>query len=132
MAGVGVWVGGFSGLVLALTVSSSAAGLLFLWRAYYLAEARGWDFAREVFVAPVLAAGVSAIVGSGLFWATGAMTSFQGRLGPLSQLVLTGGAFMLTYMGGIIWFGHLALRDLWATYQKGAQAEVHSRAPSAP
>jgi O-antigen/teichoic acid export membrane protein len=132
MAGVGVWVGGFSGLVLGLTVSSSAAGLIFLWRVCYLVEARGWDFAREVFVAPLLAAGVSAIFGSGLFWVTGAMTSFPWRLGALSQLVLTGGVFMLTYMGGIIWLGHLTPRDLWAIYQKGAQAEVHSKAPLEP
>lgn len=44
------------------------------------------------------------------------------HFGPLSQLVLTGGTFILTYVGGIIWFGHLTLRGLWATYQKGAQA----------
>jgi O-antigen/teichoic acid export membrane protein len=131
-AGVGVWVDGFSGLVLALTVSSSAAGLLFLWRVCYLTEVRGWDFARDVFVAPLLAAGVSAIVVLGLFWAIGAMISFPGHLGALFQLALTGGAFMLTYMGGIIWLGHLSPRTLWAIYQKGAQAEVHSRAPSVP
>lgn len=131
-AGVGVWVGGFSGLVLALTASSSAAGLLFLWQVCYLTEVRGWDFSRDVFVAPIVAAGVSAIVASGLFWATGAMTSFPGRLGALFQLALTGGAFMLTYMGGIIWFGHLSPRDLWATYQQGTQAEVHAEAQLEP
>lgn len=132
MAGVGAWIGGLSGLVLALAVSSSAAGLFFLWRVCCLTKDRGWDFTREVFVAPLLAAGVSAIVGAGLFWVTGAMTSFSGRLGALSQLVLASGAFMLTYMGGIIWFGHLTPRDLWATYQKGAQAEVRSKATSEP
>lgn len=132
MAGVGVWVGGFNGLVLALAVSSSAAGLLFLRRVCYLTGIQGWNFAREVFVAPLWSAGISAIVGSGFFLATGALISFPGRLGALSQLVLTGWAFMFTYMGGIIWFGYLTPRDLWATYQKGTQAEVHSKAPLEP
>jgi len=132
MAGVGVWIGGFVGLALALTISSSAAGLFFLWRVCCLVEARGRDFAREVIAVPLFAAVVSAIVGSGLFWATDMVISFPGRLGALSQLVLTGGAFTLIYLSGIIRFGHLTPRDLWSTYQRGVSVEGGATTRSEP
>jgi hypothetical protein len=131
-AGVGGWVGGFSGLVLALTVSSSAACLFFLWRVCSLTETRNLDCVREMIGIPLLAVAVSAIAGLGVFRATDSMIDFSGRLGDLSQLVITGGAFMLTYLGGLIRSGYLAPRDLWTTYRQSAQAEVCPDLPPAP